>query len=146
MNQDDNHEQNGPKPYTPTMGSRYPPKVAPPLTYQWPHYIPVAPFPVQTRKISPFNATSLILGILALASHWVVVLPKGYWFFIIPLSLSIIAMSFGFSSTYLLIKSDVRDPNQDRTGLLGFNLGMMALMFATSWLYLFQTYLWGWGA
>ncbi len=107
--------------------------------------IPLAPFPQQARKGSPFDTASFVLGILAICVHWIVLLKWGVILFAIPLVLSVLAITFGsFSAFKVLLSKKIAPNSSDKTGLAGFALGILSMIFSTSWLLLAQTFLWGW--
>ena len=110
-----------------------------------PPVIQMAPFPEQMKRKNPLELTSLILGTLAIIIHWVVIFRWGFILFVVPLTLGVLAIAFGLVPSYRLISGKHPEPEKaERAGLAGFTLGILTLMFASSWLVLTQTFLWGW--
>ena len=111
-------------------------------------WVQVAPYPPQMRKkVSGLEAAAVILGIIGMCIHWIAFFSWGLLLFAIPLILSILALTFGFISTYRMFRNDYQRENGEGTvGLAGLSLGILTLMFTISWLVLSQTYLWGWSA
>ncbi len=108
----------------------------------WRH---VAPLPEGRRLANAGEAAALILGILAMSLHWIVFFRWGLFLFVVPLILSVLAITFGFVSTRgLFRKGQARENGESGAGLAGLSLGILALMFTVAWLVIAQTFLWGW--
>ncbi len=115
------------------------------LVYLMPPAIQVAPFPYKFVRKSPFGIASLVLGIIAITTHWLVIFDWGLFVFPIPLILSCLAVGFGFPSGLKVLKAEDLSKEADRTGFTGLILGILTIMFSIAWLIFFQTYIWGWG-
>ena len=120
---------------------------APPM-YPMAGWVQVAPYPQQAKKkVTGLEGAAAVLGIIGMCIHWVAFFSWGLILFAVPLILAVLALTFGFISTYRMLLRDYQRENGEGTvGLAGLSLGILTLMFTISWLVLAQTYLWGWNA
>ncbi len=96
------------------------------------------------KKKCVFDVASFSLAAIAISIHWLVFFEWGIVLFAIPLMLSLLAIVFGSITSYRLIKKRTLTRKDDKTGLAGFTLGILTVMFTISWLVISRTYLWGW--
>lgn len=109
-------------------------------------WMQMAPYPPAQKRIGALETVSVILGILGICLHWVVLFRWGLFLSIAPLILSILAIIFGYISVRRMLGKDfVRESEEGNVGLAGLCLGILTLMFTVAWLFLAQTFLWGWG-